>query len=300
MSSSTVGVGADDLVTGEAVALDLPSAGIGLRIVSGLIDYVLGMLVLIGLQIGADAVFGGVDDALTLAMTTLATIAALVALPTTFETLTRGKTLGHLALGLRTVRDDAGPIRFRQALTRAMLGVVEVYGCSGVPALVSAAVSSRGKRLGDLLAGTYVVRDRQRIKLTPPTPMPPQLAGWAATADLAPLPDQLAVAVRQFLARAHTFAPPVREQLGARLLDEARPYVAPAPPPGHHAEYVLMAMLAERRTRDADRLAREARLRERLLPPDPVGGVASQPPSPIPSWGTGPGGATTGQPSSSA
>ncbi|GAB3433924.1 RDD family protein [Phycicoccus ginsengisoli] len=295
-----MGVGADDLVTGEAVALDLPSAGIGLRVVSGLIDYVLGMLVLIALQIGADAVFGGVDTALTLAMTTLATIAALVALPTTFETLTRGKTLGHLALGLRTVRDDAGPIGFRQALTRAMLGVVEVYGCLGVPALVCAALSARGKRLGDLLAGTYVVRDRQRIRLTPPTPMPQQLAGWASTADLAPLPDPLAVAVRQFLGRASTFAPSAREQLGARLLEEVRPYVAPAPPPGHHAEYVLMAVLAERRTRDADRLAREARLRERLLPPDPVGGVASQRPGPPPSWGTSSGGATAGQPSSSA
>ncbi|MFC8501868.1 RDD family protein [Pedococcus sp. NPDC057267] len=299
MSSSTVGVGADDLVTGEAVALDLPSAGIGLRIVSGLIDYVVGILVLIALQIGADAVFGGVDTALALAMTTLATIAALVALPTTFETLTRGKTLGHLALGLRTVRDDAGPIGFRQALTRAMLGVVEVYGCSGVPALVCAAVSSRGKRLGDLLAGTYVVRDRQRIKLPSPTQMPQQLAGWAATADLPPLPDPLAVAVRQFLARAHTFAPPVREQLGSRLLEEARPYVAPAPPPGHHAEYVLMAMLAERRTRDADRLAREARLRERLLPPDPAGSLPSRPQAPAPAAGTGPGGTST-QASSSA
>jgi hypothetical protein len=171
-------------------------------------------------------------------------------------------------MGLRTVRDDAGPIGFRQALTRAMLAVVEIYACWGVPALVCAAFSSKGKRFGDLLAGTYVVRDRQRITLPPPPQMPPHLAAWATHADLAPLPDQLAVAVRQFLLRATTFAPAVREQLGVRLLEETRPYVSPAPPPGNHPEYVLMAVLAERRARDSARLEREAALRQRLLPPD--------------------------------
>ena len=268
MSSSTVGVGADDLVTGEAVALDLPNAGIGLRLVSGLIDLVVGVALLIGLQVFVGYLLGDTDGALILAGITLAAVAALVAFPTTLETLTRGKTLGHLAMGLRTVRDDAGPIGFRQALTRAMVGVVEIYLFQGVPALVSAAFSRKGKRLGDLLAGTYVVRDRHRIELPAPTQMPAHLESWARTADLAPLPDQLAVAVRQYLTRATTFAPEVRAQLSARLLDEARPFVAPAPPPGNHPEYVLMAMLAERRSRDAARLAREAALRARVLPPD--------------------------------
>jgi hypothetical protein len=102
--------------------------------------------------------------------------------------------------------------------------------------------------------------------------MPPHLAGWATTADLAPLPDQLAVAIRQFLGRASTFAPHVREELGQRLLEETRPYVAPAPPAGSHPEYVLMAVLAERRRRDTARLEREAGLRARLLPRDSAGG----------------------------
>jgi uncharacterized RDD family membrane protein YckC len=229
---------------------------------------VVGYALLIGLQVAADWLVGGADDALQAAVTTAAVIVALVGVPTTFETLTRGKTLGHLAVGLRTVRDDAGPIGFRQAVTRALIGVVEVYGCGGVPALICAAVSQRGKRLGDLLAGTYVVRDRHKITLAPPAQMPPHLAGWARTADLAPLPDQLAVALRQFVARAATFTPEVREQLGQRLLEETRPYVAPAPPEGNHPEYVLMAVLAERRTRDAARLERENALRARILPPD--------------------------------
>lgn len=270
MSSSTVGVGDDDLVTGEAVALDLPHAGLGLRILSGLLDLLVGYAALWGLQWVAYRLAGGTDDALVAAAITVAVVAAMVALPTTLETLTRGKTLGHLALGLRTVRDDAGPISFRHAVTRAMVGVVEVYGCAGLPALLCAVFSRRGKRFGDLLAGTYVVRDRQKVALPPPARMPPQLAAWAATADLAPLPDHLAAAVRQFLSRTASFAPEVREELGRRLLDEARPFMAPAPPPGNHHEYVLMAVLAERRRRDTERLARDQRLRERVVPPDPL------------------------------
>jgi uncharacterized RDD family membrane protein YckC len=270
MSSSTVGVGADDLVTGEAVALDLPHASIGLRIVSGVIDVIVVYAALIGFQLLAGFLVGDTDDALVAAVVTLATIAAMVAIPTTFETLTRGKTLGHLTLGLRTVRDDAGPIGFRQAVARALVGVVEIYSCFGVPALLCAAFSSKGKRFGDLLAGTYVVRDRQRITMPPPAQMPPHLAAWATGADVAPLPDPLAVALRQFLARAGTFEPWVRDQLGRKLLEETLPYVAPPPPPGSHPEYVLMAVLAERRARDTARLQREASLRTRLLPPDPT------------------------------
>src|SRR6185312_4760011 len=151
MSSSTVGVGADDLVTGEAVALDLLHASIGLRIVSGLVDLLIGYAALFALQLGAGTLLGDTDDALVAAGILVAAITALVGIPTALETLTRGKTVGHLIMGLRTVRDDAGPIGFRQALTRAMLGVVEIYGCQGVPALLCAAFSGKGKRFGDLL-----------------------------------------------------------------------------------------------------------------------------------------------------
>ena len=48
---------------------------------------------------------------------------------------------------------------------RHLLAVVEIWVLSGVPALISAMVSSKGKRLGDHVAGTYVVRDRFRLRL---------------------------------------------------------------------------------------------------------------------------------------
>ncbi len=263
--SGTIGVGADDLVSGEAVALDLPAANVALRVLSGLIDIIAGIALWFGLRYLGKALVGDTDDAMLIATLTVATILALVAFPTTMETVTRGKTLGHLALGLRTVRDDAGPISFRHALTRALVGSVELYSCMGFPALVAAVVNSKGKRLGDLLAGTYVIRNRYTLKMPQPLPMPPYLEQWARTADIATLPPQLTLAIRQYFARRFGLAPQSRAMVLQRLVGDAGRYVAPAPPPGTPGEDLLAAVLAERRRRDTERIGRENRLRARLL-----------------------------------
>jgi hypothetical protein len=133
-----------------------------------------------------------------------------------------------------------------------------------VPALLCALVNPRGKRLGDMVAGTYVVRDRFRFPGVRPAVMPPQLAGWAVAADMASLPDALALATRQFLDRAGSLNPASRATIGTQLAAQALEHVAPAPPPGHHPETVLAAVLAERRRRDELRLARDDALRARL------------------------------------
>jgi uncharacterized RDD family membrane protein YckC len=264
MSDSSGLLSSDDLVTGEAVALDLPPATVALRIGSGLIDVLVELALVAAATLVAFTAVATSDDALLAVVTILTVVGVFIALPTALETLTRGRTLGKLVFGLRTVRDDAGPISFRQAFIRALVGFVEVFVLYGVPALTCSLVSSRGKRVGDLLAGTYVVRDRFRFPGVRPAYMPPELAGWAATADIAPLPDGLALAVRQFLGRVSTLNPVSRAMIGQQLCTQALEHVAPAPPVGHHPETVLAAVLAERRRRDEARLAREDALRQRL------------------------------------
>ena len=254
--------GMDQLVTGEAVALELPPASLGLRLVSGLLDMAIqiGILIL-GVVLATslaptDALFG-VASVLVISFT-------LVIGPAILETLTMGRTIGKFALGIRTVRDDAGPISFHHAFVRHLLAVIEIWTLSGVPALVCALVSSKGKRLGDLVAGTYVVRDRFNLRLPWPVEMPPHLAHWAASADVAPLPDSLAVALRQLLARTRTLSPQARQLLVTDILAKVQRHVSPPPPPGTHPEDFLAAVAAERRRRDEHRLWREADLRWRL------------------------------------
>ena len=270
MSSSTVGVGVDDLVTGEAVALELPPAGIAMHALSGFLDVAITLLTLmVGLFI-VGLTTQRADAAIASVAVTVLLVLVFAVLPTSLETLTRGRSVGKFATGLRTVRDDAGPIGFRQALTRALVGFVEIWMLFGVPALISGLVSSKGKRLGDHAAGTYVVRERVHLILPPPPMMPPHLASWAAGADIARLPDGTAMAVRQFLMRASVLSPQSRATLGVQLRDEVVSYVAPQPPADTHPELVLAAVIADRRRRDAIRLQRDAALRSRLIPTDPI------------------------------
>ena len=198
----------DDLVTGEAVALDLPPAGLGSRIASGLIDVVVTLLLLLLVILLFTVAALQTDEALLTVASIGTVIVVFLVFPTTVETLTRGRSLGKLALGLRTVRTDAGPISFQHAFVRALVGVVEVYAFTGVPAFFSAMLSPRGQRLGDHAAGTYVVRDRFRLQLPAPAAMPEHLAFWARSADVAALPSGLALAVRQYLGRLPRSTPP--------------------------------------------------------------------------------------------
>jgi uncharacterized RDD family membrane protein YckC len=254
----------DDLVTGEAVALDLPAASLGARIVSGLIDVVVTMILFIAAVFVFIVAALQSDQALIWAAFVATIIVVFILFPATVETLTRGKTLGKLVCGQRAVRDDAGPITFQHSFVRALVGFVEIYVFTGVPAFFSALVSPKGKRLGDYAAGTYVVRDRVRLRLAPPTLMPPPLERWARTADMASLPTGLALAVRQFLGRLPTLDPQSRVVIGTRLADQVSEYVAPAPPRGTPPEAYLAAVIASRRERDQARLRREAELRRRL------------------------------------
>lgn len=245
------------LVIGEGVVLDLQPASFPTRLVSALFDYVSLLVILVGLTIAVASVLDSLDSAAAGALFLILYVGVLVGVPTLIETLTRGKSLGRLVMGLRVVRDDGGAIRLRHAIIRAMVSVLEIWMLFGAPALLCSLGNSKGKRVGDLLAGSYVVRERGYRPPVLYLQMPPPLAGWAAGADIARLPDDLAMAVRQFLTRAQLLAPSAREALGRQLADEVRLRVAPAPPPGTPAEAFLAAVMVARRDRELTRLGKE-------------------------------------------
>jgi uncharacterized RDD family membrane protein YckC len=246
-----------ELVTGEAVALDLRPASFASRALAIALDLTIILVVAWSARILVVSLAFALDDAAGAALLLVTEVMILVGIPVTVETLTRGRSVGKLAAGLRVVRDDGGPVRFRHALIRGLLGILEFYISWGSIPLIVSLLNRRGKRVGDLLAGTYVVRARGGRPLPPPVGMPPELAGWAFQADLGRLPDRLAMAVRQFLARADALHPASRQRLGVDLATQVARYVAPPPPAGVHPERFLAAVMAERRRRDLDRLLRE-------------------------------------------
>lgn len=264
------GADSDLMVTGEAVLLDVPSAPLPTRMLAALIDWVCYALLLVGLFLLVGLTSGGSSDATFSTLLLLSTILCFLVLPVAVETSSRGRSLGKLILKLRVVRDDGGPIVFRHAFVRGLVGVVEILVASGVPAVIASISNARGKRLGDFAAGTYVVREQTGLKLLPPPPAPPYLRDWAVRADLAPLPDGLALAIRQFLIRRAGLTPAARSALTDNLMRQVMPLVAPPPPAGTHPEDVLSAVLTARSDREAARLQREQLTRSRLLPHDPL------------------------------
>jgi uncharacterized RDD family membrane protein YckC len=254
---------ASELVTGEAVALDIRVARLASRALALLIDAFVQIFALYICLIFVRIATINADSSVGIGLTILVLVGVLVGYPTATETLSRGRTLGKLVVGLRVVADDGGPERFRQALVRALAGFLEFWSLFGSPALICSLLNRNGKRLGDLFAGTIVIQERVPVSgvFGPVAIMPPQLAGWASTLELSMLPDELALASRQYLARFWQLVPRVRDVMGERLARETLSYVSPPPPAGFRPEIYLSAVLAERRQREERRLIARANRR---------------------------------------
>ena len=258
------------LVTGEAVALDLRLAALPSRVVARLLDALVQGAVLVAVSLLAAVAGAESSDAAAATLSILTLVLALLVYPIAMETLLRGRTLGKLAMGLRVVRDDGGPIAFRQAAVRGFATLADLPTLF-VPSMVCMLAGVRGKRLGDLAAGTVVVQERVPARGGQVAVMPRGLEGWAASLELSRLSDELAQSVRQFVSRADELTPAAREDLGSRLVRAVGAVTAPPPPPGTPGWAFLSAVLAERRRRD------ELRLAPRPQAPGPTVAVAPAP-----------------------
>lgn len=236
-------------VTGEAVALDLRLAQFPSRTLGLTLDLLIQLGALLLVVWFAGSVADQLDGAAASAIMLVAVVSIIVGLPTLIETLTRGRSLGKIAAGLRVVRDDGGPVRFRHSFVRALFMIVDFWISSGAVGLISSLTSTKGKRLGDHFAGTIVVRERVPAAAAVSRQtysMPPALEPWAASLDLARLPDVTALQARQFLTRTGSLAPEVRDAMGRQLAAEVSTYIAPPPPDGVPPELLLQAVLTER------------------------------------------------------
>ena len=247
----------EPMVTGDAVVLDVQIAQLPVRAVSAFIDItVMFFVYLLGVILWA-VTLSDTDDAFSAATLIIFTVLAFVGYPVVFEVATRGRSLGKLAMGLRVVSDDGGPERFRQALFRAVASVIEIWIFAGGPAVICSMVSPKGKRIGDVFAGTMVISERAP-RLSPPPPMPPSLAWWAASLQLSGLRPDQAERARQFLSRATQLEPQLRDQMAYRIYSEVVTQISPPPPPGAPPPLVLAAVLAERHRRELIRLRPQA------------------------------------------
>jgi uncharacterized RDD family membrane protein YckC len=280
-----------EVVTGEAVVLEVPCARFPSRLLALALDLLIQvallfiLFVIVGTAITGDHVDAAAGGAIALTVSIL----IVVGYPVLWETLTRGGSPGKFALGLRVVGDGGGPERFRQALVRGLAAVVEIWLLLGFPALISSLLSQRGKRLGDIFAGTFVIQQRLpagRGGAVLPV-VSPELASWAAQLEMSGLTDQTAETARRYLARLPELTPAAQAELGERIAAAVRAQVGPLPPPGTPTAAYLGAVLAERRNREQARLT--------TVPPGAVAawrapaGAAIQEPNAVAREGEAPG-----------
>lgn len=210
----------EGIVTPEAVVLELDLAGLGSRVFAALLD----LMVALGIYIvGAIAVTIGTLGADVSTQRTAQIVLltfVLVVYPVVAQTVMRGRTVGKRAIGLRAVTLEGAPIRFRHAVLRMMGGLVGLLiPPGGITGMLFILGTRRHQGVGDLLAGTVVIRDPTRTRLPPALwfPVPWGLDGFAATIDPSAMTVEQYTVVRAFLLRNRGLAPGARAALAADL-----------------------------------------------------------------------------------
>lgn len=233
--------------TPEGVPLELPLAGIASRMLAYAIDaaVVFGgslLLFLVAVLVGAATHSGAVAD-YAIAVAAVAFLAGQLGVYFVLcEVLGGGTSVGKRALGLRVVDTRGGAIGLRQSLVRNVLRLVDALPSAYAVGLVAVVTTKHNQRLGDLAAGTLVVRTRTvaAAPIAPPPAgstwsgaphggwgwaPPAPLLGWDVTAVTA---EEVAV-VRQFLYRRYQLPVQARYSVAVDLATRLWPKVAGQP-----------------------------------------------------------------------
>ena len=214
------------IATPEGVDLELTLAGVGSRFVSALVDLLLQTALLLGV-VGLGALAGGLGGGgFGLAVVFLASFLVFAGYDVGFEVLASGRTPGKRLNGLRVVRTDGSPVTFFTSAVRNALRLVDFLPSAYLVGIVSILVTRQNQRLGDVAAGTLVVRELGAPRELGPPSLRAQATSWDVTAVTA---EEL-TAVRSFLARRYELTSQARYQLGDELARALRPKVVGVPP----------------------------------------------------------------------
>ena len=206
------------VVTPEAVVLDLPTASAGSRVLARALDLCVAAAALLAVAAasGVGVNLGG--GVAVIIVQLLFDFALLLAYPALMEAFWGGRTLGKAAFGLRVVKVDGSPISLRHAAIRAGLGLLEVWATAGSLGLIVMLASKRDQRLGDMAAGTLVLRERRGGSLRPVQLLvPPGCEQIVAALDVGAMTPGDYEMVRLFLVRWHEFRADERSAVAAKL-----------------------------------------------------------------------------------
>jgi len=239
--------------TPEGVELELTLAGLGSRVGAAAIDGVIlaiaTIVVLIAVVMIGSASVSADMFSLVIGFGALLVFVIIFGYYLLFETLNSGRTPGKSALGIRVIRADGTPLGFGAVAIRTLLRMVDSLPAFYATGIVSILATPHNQRVGDLAAGTVVIRDRASGSLA--------TSGLIGTEDLARLPrwdtsalnDEDVALLRRFAERRTALTEQSRSDLADVIADRLRAKVVGADAPDDN-EAFLFRLLSEKMHRE--------------------------------------------------
>lgn len=216
--------------TPEHVAVSYPIAGIGNRFLAAFVDALLQGLIVAAVSLALllqelTPIGDEAAQALLAALYVLVLFLAIWGYPVVFETVWNGQTPGKRAVGIRVLREDGSPVGFLAVLVRNLLRVVDFLPVGFALGVLSILITRKGQRLGDIAAGTIVVKARARRDFsalrTPAADGSPVLGVRGLSGEAQRL-------VREFVLREATLDPEARAAVARTIAEGIRPLVEDA------------------------------------------------------------------------
>ncbi len=254
--------------TPELVDLEFPLAGIGSRFVAILLDYLLQAVTIMVLVLVAVLIYSGASSGRSSGITAASgklsdkwAIAILIAIPfllewgyfTLFEAFWRGQTPGKRIMRIRVIQETGRPMGLFESMARNLVRIIDWLPTFYIIGVISMFLTRRQQRLGDLVAGTFVVHEREleaplesigssrtftsasfkQAVVLPPreSKLPADTVAALTLADLQ--------ALESYLARRLDVPPETRTQLAARLAENIARKMNFEIPPGMSQETFL-------------------------------------------------------------
>ncbi|WP_124054142.1 RDD family protein [Arcanobacterium ihumii] len=258
----------EEIITGEAVALEMPSATVVTRLSSAVIDATVYLIPLIYTEYQLSIYSGNFSGATVNTLNVLTLVLWLWIIPALVTGLSRGLSLGRILTSTRIVRLDGGTLTIRQAFIRSAVAIIEGWLTCYAIAFFVMLFNNRAQRLGDLNAGTYVVRWPKGRKTDYKFTLAPNLATWADVVQTREAPSGLLLNISNHFHAAKKMEPQARKDQAMVLAAATENYVAPPPPWGTDPEDFISAFVLIRHQVEFERGAkvreRQARLAESI------------------------------------
>lgn len=218
--------------------LEYSLAGVGSRFIAAAVDLFIQLAIMGCVLVVLAFIAGGVGagEGFVIALVAITIFVGTYGYDTAFETLRNGQTPGKEILGIRVIREEGVPVDFKAAAIRNIVYLFDGPLTLWIVGTVSILVTKKNQRLGDIAAGTIVVRERtgedekRAAPLPPgyqrPEPAPEAPGTPAAPADFGGLRESDVAIVRQFLDRRATLDPGARLALATQLAEKVEPLVA--------------------------------------------------------------------------